>query len=70
MDEIETRMARAIARKDNPQVLDGSERGVPGKASYRAAYIAATNPSALSVVVDPNWVMKRQQVDTIEREFF
>lgn len=40
------------------------------KASYRAAYIAATNPSALSVVVDPNRMVKRQKVDTIEREFF
>lgn len=27
MDEIVTRVARAIARKDNPQILDGSERG-------------------------------------------
>jgi hypothetical protein len=40
------------------------------EASYRAAYIAATNPSALSVVIDPNRVVKRQKVDTIEREFF
>lgn len=40
------------------------------KASYRAAYIAATNPSALSAVVDPNRMVKRQKVDTIEREFF
>ncbi|MGN6146898.1 MAG: DnaT-like ssDNA-binding protein [Mesorhizobium sp.] len=40
------------------------------EASYRAAYIAATNPGALSVVIDPNRMVKRQKVDTIEREFF
>src|SRR5690606_14997513 len=40
------------------------------KASYRAAYNAATNPSVLSVVVDPNRIVKRQKVDSIEREFF
>ncbi|TWG90325.1 hypothetical protein L598_000700000820 [Mesorhizobium sp. J18] len=40
------------------------------KASYRAAYIAATNPAALSVVIDPARRVKRQKVDTIEREFF
>jgi len=40
------------------------------KASYQAAYIAATNPSALSVVIDPARRVKRQKVDSIEREFF
>lgn len=39
-------------------------------ASYEAAYIELTNPGALSVSFDPAKRVKRQKVDTIEREFF
>ncbi len=39
-------------------------------ASYMAAYIEATSPGSLSVIVDPSRRVKRQKVDTIEREFF
>ncbi len=38
-------------------------------ASYVAAYIKATAPGSLSVTVDPSKRVKRQKVDTIEREF-
>lgn len=39
-------------------------------ASYEAAYIELKSPGSLSVVVDPSKRVKRQKVDTIEREFF
>jgi hypothetical protein len=39
-------------------------------ASYMAAYQEAVTPGSLSVVVDPSKRVKRQKVDTIEREFF
>lgn len=39
-------------------------------ASYMAAYLDATQPGALAVLVDPAKRVKRQKVDTIEREFF
>jgi hypothetical protein len=39
-------------------------------ASYIAAYQLAVAPGTLSVVVDPSKRVKRQKVDTIEREFF
>lgn len=40
------------------------------RASYRAAWLEATNPGWASGSVDPNKRVKRQKVDTIEREFF
>lgn len=40
------------------------------EASYMAAYIEATNPGSLTVIVDPSKRVKHQKVDTIEREFF
>ena len=40
------------------------------EASYHAAYIAATDPSALSVTVDPNARVKRSKVEGIEEEYF
>jgi hypothetical protein len=40
------------------------------EASYMAGYIEATNPGFLTVVTDPSKRVKRQKVDTIEREFF
>lgn len=40
------------------------------EASYMAAYIEATNPGSLSVITDPSKRVKRQKVDSIEREFF
>lgn len=40
------------------------------EASYHAAYIEATSPGSLAVVTDPAKRVKRQKVDTIEREFF
>lgn len=39
-------------------------------ASYEAAYIELTSPGSLSVSFDPAKRVKRQKVDTIEREFF
>lgn len=39
-------------------------------ASYMAAYLDATKPGSLAVVTDPAKRVKRQKVDTIEREFF
>jgi hypothetical protein len=39
-------------------------------ASYEAAYIELKRPGSLSVVTDPAKRVKRQKVDTIEREFF
>ncbi|MET3790658.1 DnaT-like ssDNA-binding protein [Aquamicrobium terrae] len=40
------------------------------RASYRAAWLEATNPGWASGSIDPNRRVKRQKVDTIEREFF
>lgn len=40
------------------------------RASYRAAWLEATNPGWASGSIDPNKRVKRQKVDTIEREFF
>lgn len=39
-------------------------------ASYMAAYLEATSPGSLTVVVDPAKRVKRQKVEGIEREFF
>lgn len=39
-------------------------------ASYMAAYLEATSPGSLAVITDPAKRVKRQKVDTIEREFF
>lgn len=39
-------------------------------ASYRAAYLHATNPGWATGTTDPNRVTKREKVDVIEREFF
>lgn len=39
-------------------------------ASYEAALIELRAPGSLSVVTDPSRRVKRQKVDTIEREFF
>ncbi|WP_127524589.1 DnaT-like ssDNA-binding protein [Mesorhizobium sp. Z1-4] len=39
-------------------------------ASYMAAYLSANSLLVLSVSTDPNQRVKRQKVDTIEREFF
>lgn len=39
-------------------------------ASYHAAFIAATNPSALTATVDPNARVKRSKVEGIEEEYF
>lgn len=39
-------------------------------ASYRAAWLEATNPGWASGTINPNRIVKRQKVDTIEREFF
>lgn len=56
------RYGTAIADNTVPQrVID---------ASYMAAYQLAVAPGSLSVVVDPSKRVKRQKVDTIEREFF
>jgi len=46
---------------------------VPAKwieASYRAAYLIATNPTFGSATVNPMQRVKRQKVGEIEREFF
>lgn len=46
---------------------------IPAKwveASFRAAYLIATNPAFGSATVNPMQRVKRQKVDTIEREFF
>lgn len=40
------------------------------EASYRAAWLEATTPGWGSATVNPNQMVKRQKVDTIEREFF
>lgn len=40
------------------------------EASYMAAYIEATKPGSLAAITDPAKRVKRQKVDTIEREFF
>lgn len=40
------------------------------EASYMAAYLEATSPGSLAVITDPAKRVKRQKVDTIEREFF
>lgn len=39
-------------------------------ASYEAALLEVRTPGSLSVVTDPAKRVKRQKVDTIEREFF
>lgn len=52
----------AIASTDTPQRII--------QASYQAAWIEASSPGTLSVVVDPAKRVKRQKVDVIEREFF
>lgn len=39
-------------------------------ASYRAAYISATNPGWSTNQVTPGRITKREKVDVIEREFF
>lgn len=39
-------------------------------ASYRAAYLQATQPGWATGSTNPNRVTKREKVDTIEREFF
>lgn len=39
-------------------------------ASYEAALLELRTPGSLSVVTDPAKRVKRQKVDTIEREFF
>lgn len=39
-------------------------------ASYRAAYLQATNPGWATNQVTPGRVTKREKVDVIEREFF
>ena len=39
-------------------------------ASYRAAYLQATQPGWATGSANPNRVTKREKVDTIEREFF
>lgn len=39
-------------------------------ASYRAAYLQATNPGWATNTVDATRQTKREKVDTIEREFF
>jgi len=39
-------------------------------ASYEAAYLELVRPGSLTVTVDPSKRVKRQKVDTIEREFF
>lgn len=40
------------------------------KASYEAALIELANPGSLTIVSNPTKRVKRQKVDTIEREFF
>lgn len=40
------------------------------RASYRAAWLEAMSPGWASGTIDPNKRVKRQKVDTIEREFF
>ena len=56
------RYGTAVADNTVPQrVID---------ASYMAAFQLAVAPGSLSVVVDPAKRVKRQKVDTIEREFF
>lgn len=39
-------------------------------ASYEAAYLELQRPGSLAVIVDPSKRVKRQKIDTIEREFF
>lgn len=39
-------------------------------ASYRAAYLQATQPGWATASTDPSRVTKREKVDVIEREFF
>lgn len=39
-------------------------------ASYEAALIELRKPGSLSTITDPTKMVKRQKVDTIEREFF
>ncbi|TPK59038.1 DnaT-like ssDNA-binding protein [Mesorhizobium sp. B2-5-1] len=39
-------------------------------ASYEAAYLELKNTGSLSISFDPSKKVKRQKVDTIEREFF
>lgn len=39
-------------------------------ASYRAAYLQATNPGWATNTVNPDRVTKREKVDVVEREFF
>ena len=40
------------------------------KASYRAAWLEATNPGWATNSVDPNRRTKREKADVLEREFF
>jgi len=39
-------------------------------ASYEAAWMEASSPGILSVIVNPNAMVKRNKVDVIEQEFF
>lgn len=50
MDEIVPRVARAIARKDNPLILDGSERGARLWEEQRAHYLVLA-VAALDAVI-------------------
>lgn len=52
----------AFAPDDIPQRVEA--------AAYEAAYIEAVKPGSLAVTFDPAKRVKRQKVDTIEREFF
>jgi hypothetical protein len=40
------------------------------EASYYAAWFEANSPGSLAIITNPSGMVKRQKVDTIEREFF
>lgn len=61
---------RAGHRVNGQPVADDVIPAAWVRASYRAAWLEASSPGWASGSVDPNKRVKRQKVDTIEREFF
>lgn len=68
--EQERAWPRTGHKVNGQQIADDVIPSAWVRASYRAAWLEATNPGWASGSVDPNKRVKRQKVDTIEREFF
>ena len=60
---------RAFPRTGLPFVPSDAIPRAWVQASYRAAYLIAVNPTALSATINPNARVTKQKVDVIERTF-